>query len=66
MSRPTRDGMAEPVSRDKFSGAIGDKEKSILPVQLTTIRIGNHSESADHTYILLVTKLLTFKNSLLL
>ena len=35
MSRMTRDGTAEPVSRDqKFSGANGDKECFIFPVQL--------------------------------
>ena len=35
MSRLTRDGTAEPVSRDhKFSGANGDKESFIFPVQL--------------------------------
>ena len=35
MSRLTRDGTAEPVSRDQeFSGANGDKEKLIFPVQL--------------------------------
>ena len=34
-SRLTRDGTAEPVSRDqKFSGAKGDKESFIFPVQL--------------------------------
>ena len=33
----TRDGTAEPVSRDqKFSGANGDGEKNIFPVQLAT------------------------------
>ena len=35
MSRLTRDGTAEPVSRDqKFSGANGDKEQFMFPVQL--------------------------------
>ena len=35
MSRLTRDGAAEPVSRDKkFSGANGDKGKIIFLVQL--------------------------------
>ena len=41
MSRLTRDVTAEPVSRDKFSGANGDSEKIIFPVQLTTRGIGN-------------------------
>ena len=39
MSRLTRDGATEPVSRDqiffKFSGANGDREMFIFPVQLT-------------------------------
>ena len=41
MSRLTRDGTAEPVSRDQFSGANGDREIFIFPDQLTTCRIGN-------------------------
>ena len=41
MSRLTRDGTAEPVSRDKFSGTHGDRGIFIFPVQLTTSRIGN-------------------------
>ena len=41
MSRLTRNGTAEPVLRDKFSGADGDREILIFPVQLTTSRIGN-------------------------
>ena len=78
MSRLTRDGTAEPVSRDqilrrergqgnilpnpfretKFSGANADREILILPVQLTTSRIGNLTlliltlaTCDDHTYI---------------
>ena len=35
------DGTAEPVSRDQFSGANGDKKIFIFRVQLTTSRIGN-------------------------
>ena len=36
----TRDGTAEPPSRGtKFSGANGDREKIVFPVQLTTSRI---------------------------
>ena len=41
MSRLTRDGTAEPVSRDQFSDANGDREIPIFFVQLTTSRIGN-------------------------
>ena len=41
MNRLTRDGTAELVSRDQFSGANGDREIIIFPVQLTTGRIGN-------------------------
>ena len=41
MSRLTRDGTAEPVFETKFSGANGDGEIFIFPVQLTTCRIGN-------------------------
>ena len=54
MSRLTRNGIAEPV----FSGADGDREIFIFPVQLTTSRIGNltrliHTLAIcdDHTYI---------------
>ena len=42
MSRLARDGTAKPVSREtKLSGANGDMEIFIFPVQLTTSRIGN-------------------------
>ena len=41
MSRLTRDGAAETVSRDQFSGTNADRGKFIFPVQLTTSRIGN-------------------------
>ena len=42
MSRPTRDGTSEPVSRDQIlRRANGDREIFIFPVQLTTSRIGN-------------------------
>ena len=41
MSRLTRDGTAEPVSREtNFSGANGDREILIFLVHLTTSRIG--------------------------
>ena len=41
MSRLRWDGTAEPVSRDQFSGANGDRGTFVFPVQLTTSRIGN-------------------------
>ena len=41
MSRLTRDGNAEPASRDKRSGANEDRGKFNFPVQLTTSRIRN-------------------------
>ena len=41
MSKLTRDGTAEPVSRDQFSGTNGDREILFFAVQLTTSRIGN-------------------------
>ena len=42
MSRLTRDGTAEPVSRSQIlMGANADREIFIFPVQLTTSRIGN-------------------------
>ena len=48
MSGLTRDGTAEPVSREtRFSGANGGntREKSISLVQLTTSKIGNHTST---------------------
>ena len=54
MSRLTRDGTAEPVSRDQFSGANADREIFIFPVQLTTSRIGNHTRLI-HTLAICVT-----------
>ena len=39
--RLTWDRTVEAVSRDKLSGANGDREIIIFPVQLTTRRIGN-------------------------
>ena len=41
MSRLTRDGTAEPSHETKFSGANGDGEIFIFPVQSTTSRIDN-------------------------
>ena len=44
MSRLTRNGTAETVSREsKFSGANKDREILTFPVQLTTCRTGNPS-----------------------
>ena len=45
MSRLTRDGMAEAVSRDHILGRKQEQGKNIFPVQLTTRRIGNHMRS---------------------
>ena len=41
MSRLTRDGMAEPVSRDQILRHERGQGNIIFPVQLTTSRIGN-------------------------
>ena len=41
MSRLTRDGTAESVSRDQISGTNADRQILIFPVQLTTSRTGN-------------------------
>ena len=41
MSRLTRDGTADPVTRDQISGTHGDRGILIFTVQLTTSRIGN-------------------------
>ena len=41
MSRLTRDGTAEPISRDKFSGANADREILFFLVQPTPSRIDN-------------------------
>ena len=42
MSRLTRDGTAEPVSRDQIIlGSNGDREVSMFLVDLTTSKIGN-------------------------
>ena len=41
MSRLTRDGTAEPVSRDQIPGTHGDRGIFIFAVELTTNRIGN-------------------------
>ena len=41
MSRLTRDGTAEPISRDQILRHARGQENIIFPVQLTTSRIGN-------------------------
>ena len=41
MSRLTRDGTAEPVSRDQILRHARGQGNIIFPVQLTTSRIGN-------------------------
>ena len=54
MSRLTRDGTAEPVSRDQILRNARGQGNIIFPVQLTTSRIGLDPYSAicdDHTYI---------------
>ena len=58
MGRLTRDGTAEPNSRDQIHRRERDREKNIFPVQLTTSRIGNLTRLIlalaicdDHTYI---------------
>ena len=60
MSRLTRDGKAEPVSRDQILRHYGDGGIFIFPVQLTTSRIGNLSWLINtlairdyHTYMFL-------------
>ena len=60
MSRLTRDGTAEPVSRDQILRHARGQGNIIFPVQLTTSRIGNLTRLIhtllpgicdDHTYI---------------
>ena len=50
-------------TKTKFSGANGDREISIFPVQLTTSRIGDLTRLSltlaicdDHTYIMVTTR----------
>ena len=54
-SKLTRDGTAEPVSRDQFSGANADREISIFSVHLTTSRIGNLTRLVHTLAILCMT-----------
>ena len=65
MNRLTWDGTAEPVPRDQFSGANGDREILIFPVRLTPSRIGNLTRLIltlaicdDHKYINTVTAMM--------
>ena len=59
MSRLTREGTAEPVSRDQILRHARGQGSIIFPVQLTTSRIGNLTRLIhtllgicdDHTYI---------------
>ena len=59
MSRLTRDGTAEPISRDQILRHAREQGNIIFPVQLTTSRIGNlarliHTQlyvMTIHTYI---------------
>jgi len=44
MSRPTRNGTAEPNSPDQTLRREREKENPVFPVQLTTNRIGNHTQ----------------------
>ena len=43
MSRLTRDGTAEPISRDQILRRERGQGIFVFPVQLTTSRIGNHT-----------------------
>ena len=57
MSRLTRDGTAEPVSRDQILGANADREIFIFCVQLTKSMIGNLTRLIHITLALCVTRL---------
>ena len=54
MSRLTRDGTAEPVSRDQILRHARGQGNIIFPVQLTTSRIGNLTRSI-HTLLYVMT-----------
>ena len=54
MSRLTRDGTAEPVSRDQILRRARGQGNIIFPVQLTTSRIGNLTRSI-HTLLYVMT-----------
>ena len=58
MGRLTRDGTADPVSRDQILRHARDRRILFFPAQLTTSRIGNLTRLIytlaicdDHTYI---------------
>ena len=55
MSRLTRSGTAELVSRDKLSGGDEDMETSISPVQQTTSRFGNLTRLIHNLLNVLIT-----------
>ena len=54
MSRMTRDGTAEPVSRDEILRHARGQGDIIFPVQLTTSRIGNLTRLI-HTLLYVIT-----------
>ena len=54
MSRLTRDGTAEPVSRDQILRPARGQGNTIFPVQLTTSRIGNFTRLI-HTLLYVMT-----------
>ena len=54
MSRLTRDGTADPVSRDQILRHVRGQGNIIFPVQLTTSRIGNLTRLI-HTLTICVT-----------
>ena len=64
MSRLTRDGTAEPVSRDQILRRERGQGKNSFPVQLTTCRVGNVTRLIHtlaicvtiHTYIMVTTR----------
>ena len=55
MSRLTRDGTAEPVSRDQILRHARGQGNIISPVQLTTSRIGNVTRLLIHTLLYVMT-----------
>ena len=59
MSRLTRDGTAEPVSRDQFLRHARGQGNIIFPVQLTTSRIGNLTRLI-HTLLYVMTYIRTY------
>ena len=59
MSRLTRDGTAEPVSRDQILRHAREQGNIIFPVQLTTSRIGNLTRLI-HTLLYVMTTIHTY------